>query len=97
MQSDLILTATAGDLVANTGPLNAVVDLSSFAGQSIRLSLLWNIPENFSGPGFFQVDNFVGGFQTAPTSVPSLSMYSIALLGLLMFAMMVLFRKKLAK
>jgi hypothetical protein len=97
MQSDLILTATAGDLVLDTGPLNAVIDLSSFAGQNVRLSLLWNIPENFTGPGFFQVDNFVGGFQTPPTSVPSLNIYSLLLLGLLMFAMMVLFRNKLSR
>jgi len=32
------------------------VDVTAFAGQDVRLSLEWNIPEFFGGPAFFQLD-----------------------------------------
>jgi len=35
----------------------AVVDLSSFASQSVRVKFVWNIPEPGTGFGFFQLDN----------------------------------------
>jgi hypothetical protein len=34
-----------------------IVDLSAFAGQSVRLKFVWNIPEPGTGFGFFQLDN----------------------------------------
>ena len=33
-------------------------DLSAFAGQSVRVIVRAFIPENFTGPGFAEFDNF---------------------------------------
>ena len=57
-----IFTAVSGTNSYNgsnsdTGSLTATIDLSSFAGSAIRTSFLWNIPESFTGPGNFQLDN----------------------------------------
>jgi hypothetical protein len=43
----------------DTGPLSASLDLSSFAGSSIRINFLSTIPDIFSGPGHLQIDNVV--------------------------------------
>lgn len=56
-QTITILTATVGTLVTDTGSLTGIVDLSAYAGTPVRLSFDWIVPENYSGPGFFQLDN----------------------------------------
>jgi hypothetical protein len=45
--------------VADNGPQVAVVDLSAFAGQSIRVKLSSFIPQSFTGPAHLQIDNVV--------------------------------------
>jgi hypothetical protein len=45
--------------VPDNGPQVAVVDLSAFAGQSIRVKLSSFIPQNFTGPAHLQIDNVV--------------------------------------
>jgi hypothetical protein len=92
LQSDLILTAPVGNITNDTGPLSATVGVSAFAGQNVRLALIWNIPEFNTGPAFFQVDNFQGTFP--PPRVPTLGIMGLALLGGLMIALTVLFRRK---
>ena len=57
LQTDTILTATAGTNVLDTGDLHGSVDVSGFANSSIRISFDWFVPENFTGPAFFQLDN----------------------------------------
>jgi len=57
LQSQLILTAAANTSTLDTGPLTGLVDLHAFAGQAVRLVFDWNVPENFSGPADFQLDN----------------------------------------
>ena len=52
-----ILTATAGTIEFDTGDITGVVDLSAFVGQTVRLSFDFFVPENFTGPAFFQLDN----------------------------------------
>ncbi len=94
MQSDLLLTAAVGELITDTGALSANIDVSAFAGQSVRFSLVWDIPEPNSGPAFFQVDNFVGGFQ--PPVVPTLNTYSMLFMGVIILAVLFLFRKNLS-
>lgn len=54
---DLILTAGAGTTVLDTQSLFGQVDVSAFAGQAIRVSFEWFVPEEFTGPAFFQLDN----------------------------------------
>lgn len=56
-QTTTILTAIAGMTVTDTGALNGGIDLSAFAGTSVRVSFDWVVPEAFSGPAFFQLDN----------------------------------------
>ena len=36
---------------------NGIVDLSGFAGQTVRIKFVWSIPEPGTGFGFFQLDN----------------------------------------
>ncbi len=57
MQSDLIFTGVAGMTVTDTGPMSASVDISAFAGTSVRISFEWDIPEAFTGPAFVTLDN----------------------------------------
>ena len=57
LATNLILTASPGTANYDTGPLSGSVDLSGFAGRSIRVSFDAIIPESFTGPGFFQLDN----------------------------------------
>jgi hypothetical protein len=60
LQTDLILTATAGTFVGDTGNLLGSVDISSFAGTTRRIVFRWTVPEDFTGPAFFQLDNLCG-------------------------------------
>lgn len=57
LQSDLILTAAAGTTNADTGPLAGSVSVATFAGQSVRVVFAWEVPENFTGPAFFDLDH----------------------------------------
>ena len=56
-----VLTADASVnlTLLDTGSLSKSIDLSSYAGTSIRINFLSNIPDNFSGPGHLQIDNVV--------------------------------------
>ena len=57
LDQTVILTANAGTSIPDTGDLSASVNLSAFAGQAVRISFDWWVPEDFSGPAFFQLDN----------------------------------------
>lgn len=57
LQATNILTATANTTVLDTGPMTACVDLSAFLGQTVTVAFEWDIPETFTGPGHFQLDN----------------------------------------
>ncbi|WP_371373995.1 PEP-CTERM sorting domain-containing protein [Thalassotalea aquiviva] len=69
-----ILSAAAGTINLDTGNMTGSVDLSGFVGQTVNISFEWMIPENFTGPAFFQLDNV-----TSTASVPE--PLSIAILG----------------
>ena len=79
-----ILTATAGTTVLDTGDLLGVVDLSSFAGQTVHVAFDFFVPEFFTGPAFFQLDNI--------RAVPEPSI--LALLGIGLAGMGLARRKK---
>ncbi len=85
MQTDLILTATAGTMVNDSGEMTGMVDVTPFTGQDVRVNFVWDIPENFSGPGFFQVDNVNVAVEPAAAPIPTLGFFGILLLtGLLL-------------
>lgn len=66
LQTSNLLTATANTTLTDTGPMNGSVDLATFLGQTVTVSFEWTIPEIFTGPAFFQLDNITcpagGGF-----------------------------------
>jgi uncharacterized protein YhjY with autotransporter beta-barrel domain len=67
LASFLVLTAGAGTNVNNTGQLSWLMDLSAYAGQDIRLSFVWTIPQSFTGPALFDLDNVASfGFYVPP-------------------------------
>ena len=57
LQTTTILTADPATQNFDTGNLRGTVPLASFAGQTVRVSFEWLIPEAFTGPGHFQLDN----------------------------------------
>jgi PEP-CTERM motif len=74
LQSTNILTATAGTIISDSGNMTSTIDISAFAGQSVRFAWDMTIPENFSGPAQLQIDNI----DTTPVPEPA----SLTLLGL---------------
>ena len=91
----LLLTAQAGTFVGDTGDLEGLVDVSATAGQAVRISFNWSVPETFSGPAFFQLDNVLvnsesggdgggDGGDGGGEPVPSTTGIGIALLVLLL-------------
>ena len=57
LQSFNLLTATANTTLLDTGPMTGSVDLAAFLGQTVTVSFEWTIPEAFTGPAHFQLDN----------------------------------------
>ena len=51
------LTAQPDTIDLDTGVLHGTVDLSAYAGTAIRVCFNINVPEYFTGPGFFELDN----------------------------------------
>jgi hypothetical protein len=65
-------TDTGGGPNSDTGALSETIDLSSFAGQAIRIDFKWNIPDSSSGPANFQLDHvrIDNGSATKVSSLP---------------------------
>ncbi len=70
LQSFTVQTAQPGTSF-DTGNQQFSVDLSSFAGQSVRISLDEYIPEKFTGPGQLEIDNVSLLSQANPQSSTS--------------------------
>ena len=64
---------------SDTGPLSGSLDLSPFAGTDARVNFTWFIPDAFSGPANFQLDNVA--IVPEPTSL----LIVLSSLGLLVF------------
>ena len=76
-----ILTAESETIMLDTGDLFGSVDLSAFAGQFVELSFDWYVPQIFTGPAFFQLDNVRARAAPEPSSLAILSL-GLAGLGL---------------
>lgn len=72
-------TDTFGGPNSDTGPLSGSLDLSPFAGTDARVNFTWFIPDAFSGPANFQLDNVA--IVPEPTSL----LIVLSSLGLLVF------------
>jgi hypothetical protein len=58
LQTTVVFTAPASTCTnLDTGNLVGTVDISPFVNQAVRIVFEWFIPETFTGPGFFQLDN----------------------------------------
>jgi hypothetical protein len=57
LKSTTVLTAPPGTALLDTGPLVWSEDISVFAGKSVRVSWIWHVPENHTGPALFQLDH----------------------------------------
>ena len=89
LQTDTLLTAVAGQTVTDTGLQEGVIDVSSFAGSDVRISFEWDIPEDVTGPGFFELDNVlveVNPVASATIDIPTLSGTGILAMILLLAA-----------
>lgn len=91
LQTDLILTAEAGTTAIPSSPgLVGLVDVSAFAGQAVRISFDWFVPQVFTGPAFCQLDNVSVSSIIAP--IPTLSEWGLiimaAILGIVGFMVM---------
>ncbi len=56
-QTNVMLTANPGTANYDTGSQTNTLDLTSFGGTGVRLCFDLDIPESYTGPGFFQLDN----------------------------------------
>ncbi|MCH7479664.1 MAG: hypothetical protein IIA14_16380 [SAR324 cluster bacterium] len=57
LQSTLFLTAVSGTTNTDTGSLTGSINVSAFVGQTVQIAFEWFVPENFTGPADFQLDN----------------------------------------
>ena len=57
LAAETVLVAEANTLVVDTGVIQRSIDLSPFMGQTISIEFLWDVPEDHTGPSFFQLDN----------------------------------------
>ncbi len=80
LQSFPILIANPGTTNVDTGPLTAILDLSVYAGQSLRLSFDAEVPERFAGLGLLQLDNVVIA-SAAPPRITAQSAGGVAAVG----------------
>lgn len=78
-----IITAGPGTIVSDTGALTGTLDLSAFIGTSIRLSFDLTIPNDFSGPAQWEMDNVTLSSNGAEVPEPaSIAIFGLGLLGL---------------
>lgn len=57
LYSEQVHTGAAGQEVPDSGPLDGSIDVSAYAGQQVYIHFHWHIPECYTGPGNFQLDD----------------------------------------
>jgi len=87
LASTTYLTVPINDLVNDTGAQSGSIDVSAFADQYVRIVFVWYVPEQFTGPAQFQLDNvFVSGVNQPytpppPEAIPASPLWSLMLLA----------------
>lgn len=88
MQTDLLLTAMPNETITDTGLMSAEIDLSAFAGDTVRLSWDWLVPETNTGPAQVELDNVL--ITAVPNEdtveIPTLSEVGLAIMVLMLAA-----------
>jgi hypothetical protein len=79
LQTNALLMALPGTANYDTGPLTGSVNLSAFSSRGVRISFDAYIPEAFTGPGFFQLDNVSFSYAPAPPLLVSRSGSNVVL------------------
>ncbi len=69
LQTFPLLTAAPGTADFDTGPLGGSLDLTAYSARGLRISFDATVPEFFTGPGFFQLDNVVLSYSLLPPLV----------------------------
>ena len=82
-----ILVADGNTINLDTGLQTGTIDLVDFAGQTVLINFVWDVPEAFTGPAFFELDN-VSVVQGLPLSqpVPALDGVGLVLLAAILAA-----------
>ena len=75
------MDAEAGTIETGTGWVSHTVDISEFAGQTVRLCFVENIPEFFTGPAQIGID---GVSVDCVSIVPTLGEWAVIILFLVM-------------
>ena len=57
LATSTVLSASPRTRNLDTGALTGAMDLTAYVGTSVRLCFNVSIPDNFTGPGFFELDN----------------------------------------
>lgn len=57
LQTTVVASAAAGETTVDTGTQTGAVDVSAFAGQTVYVRFVWDVPESNAGPGVFQLDD----------------------------------------
>lgn len=71
----LAVRTAHGSTVESTGHVTAGIDLGEFAGETIRVRFLWEVPQAFTGPAMFQLDHVrLEGRKVDPLDDGSLSL-----------------------
>jgi hypothetical protein len=74
-----LLKVDPGTVNLDSGNLSGIINLVSFEGQNVGVSFDFYIPENFTGPAFFQLDNVQLSSVPEPTSM---AIFGLGALGL---------------
>lgn len=87
LESIEILVAEGNTINLDTGPQTETIDLTDFAGQTVLINFVWDVPEFLTGPAFFELDN-VSVVQGLPSSqpVPALDGVGLVLLAAILAA-----------
>ena len=88
LDSTEILVAEGNTTNLDTSPLTETIDLSDFAGQTVLVNFVWDVPEAFTGPAFFELDNVSVTELVLPESqpVPTLDGVGLVLLAAILAA-----------
>lgn len=57
LSTTVLVTAVPNETVMDTGNQLGQIDLSPYNGQTVFIRWTWVVPQDFTGPGMFQVDN----------------------------------------